>query len=59
MFGAAGFITPVLVTYLGSTTGAVIGALPVGIYAALPVSIEFFRLLCGGSDMVVVLTPGD
>lgn len=59
MLGVAGFITPVLVTYLGSTTGAVIVGLLIGIYAALPISSEFFRLLCGGRVMVVVLTLGD
>jgi len=59
MLGSIGFITPVLVTYLGSTAGAVIVGLLIGIYAALPISSEFFRLLCAGSVMVVVFRPGD
>lgn len=69
MLGAAGFITPVLVTYLGSTAGisiawllaaggAIDWLLIMGL-GTLPISSEFFRLLWGGSGMVVVVMPGD
>ena len=56
MLGAAGFITPVLVTYFGSTAGAVIVGLLIGIFGALPISSEFFRLLCGGSSVLLTMS---
>ena len=55
MPGAAGFTTPVPVALFASTAGAVIvGMLNVGGFTALLISSEFFRLLWGGSFMVVV-----
>jgi len=48
----AAFITPVLVAYFGLTGGMAVVGMLVTRFAAFPVSIDFLRLLCGGSFMV-------